>query len=279
MEFNIIQSLDQIANSWNELYHITPEISPFLNSSAFKIAKKYFYPYYIRQRKRPAFIVFSDQGVIQAIIPVLRHKKTNGDFYEIFGNANGFNECGILYRDSKVLKQCITQLKEAGMNLRFIKIDERSPISEFKTVNSKTTNNVEIHFKVDFDIYFKSLSSSVRQNIRTAYNRLNKDGLTYSLEVFQPKDGCNRFPTKEIIDLYCRRHSERYGVETSFLKKWFLRNQSFATRLYKYADNALTTLLRIEVSRLLSSAGFTAKTGLLYPDFQLTACSTAILPV
>lgn len=213
--------------------------------------------------------MFSDQGVIQAIIPVLRHKKTNGDFYEIFGNANGFNECGILYRDSKVLKQCITQLKEAGMNLRFIKIDERSPISEFKTVNSKTTNNVEIHFKVDFDIYFKSLSSSVRQNIRTAYNRLNKDGLTYSLEVFQPKDGCNRFPTKEIIDLYCRRHSERYGVETSFLKKWFLRNQSFATRLYKYADNALTTLLRIDGKPAAFLSGLYSKDRLIVPRLSI----------
>ena len=52
-------------------------------------------------------------------------------------------------------------------------------------------------------------------------------------------------PTDEIIDLYCRRHDERYGVKTSRLKRWFLKTQNFATRYYRFSPNALTMILYI----------------------------------
>ena len=140
-------------------------------------------------------------------------------------------------------------LKVECPRLEFLKKDERNPVIGVfpppppPNLLSKTSN-AAIYFADDFNAYFKSLSSSVRQNIRTAYNRMAKDGHTFCLDVYRPK--INKLPTREVIDLYCKRHGDRYGVHTSMLKKWFLKHQSFATKIYELAPGAITCLLRID---------------------------------
>lgn len=52
-------------------------------------------------------------------------------------------------------------------------------------------------------------------------------------------------PMSDILNLYCLRHEERYGLRTSPLKKWFLKHQSYATRLLRFSKNASTCYLTI----------------------------------
>lgn len=165
-----------------------------------------------------------------------------GGYYVLFGKANGFNECGILYDSPSILPECLRLLKNTLVNVELHRIDERSPIASFIPDEAAISNNVAIYFGESYDEYFKKLSSSVRQNIRTAYNRLAKDGNCLNVKIFIGK---SKIPINEIIWLYCRRHRDRYGVETSFIKRWFLKHQSFATRFYRYADNAITVYMTI----------------------------------
>lgn len=132
---------------------------------------------------------------------------------------------------------------EIGL-IDFLKIKEGDPMLEAVQNPAVSARCVEIPFEEGYDAWFKGLSASVRQNLRTAYNRLATDGLEYTFEVFAG-DTLPTFPTKEIVSLYCRRHEERYGVRTSRFKRWFLEHQSFATRYYRFAENAYTSLLRI----------------------------------
>ena len=69
---------------------------------------------------------------------------------------------------------------------------------------------VIIKLRESYDSYFKGLSSSVRQNIRTAYNRLNRDGHRY---VFLFYVNAKDVPTKvrrEAESCYVRRQVSNY---------------------------------------------------------------------
>ena len=70
MEIEIVHSFKTIEDDWCRLYDMTDEVSPFLHPSAFRIAYKYFYPYYIANRCRPIFAVVRENSIKRAIVPL-----------------------------------------------------------------------------------------------------------------------------------------------------------------------------------------------------------------
>lgn len=173
MEVIFTHSFRKIKAAWGKLYKETPEVSPFLNPEAFAIAYRYFYPYYIANLHLPMFCVFSDAEEVVAIIPLLKGRDS---VYRLFGAYNGFNECGFVYRESADLKQILTTLKDKLGKVEFQKIDERCPVVQYLPDERRESNNVAIYFENGYEDWFKSLSSSARQNLRTSYNRVHKDG-------------------------------------------------------------------------------------------------------
>lgn len=256
-------SFKPISKDWERLYNITPEVSPFLNPDAMSICIKYFYPYYIVRRCLPLFLLFYEQDSIKAIAPMLKY--SNGKM-ELFGFANGFNESGMLFESEEILPECIRLIKEKYGVAEFLKIDERSPLAVFAQQYTHSTSNAEIRFGNDFDEYFKNLSKSARQNIRTAYNRLSSDDNTVEIEVFS---GDDKLPIDDIINLYSQRHEKKYGVKTGFLKKWFLKTQSFATQLYLHSPNALTFVLYVNGNMAAFMSGLSGNGRLIIPRLSI----------
>lgn len=192
-------------------------------------------------------------------------KYSNGKT-ELFGFANGFNESGMLFESVEILPECIRLIKETYGEALFLKIDERSPLATFARQNVQSTSNAEIRFGNDFDEYFKNLSKSVRQNIRTAYNRLSSDDNTVEIKVFA---GDDELPIDDIINLYSLRHEKKYAVKTGFLKKWFLKTQSFATQLYLHSPNALTFVLYINGSMAAFMSGLSGNGRIIIPRLSI----------
>lgn len=257
------RSFKSIAEDWERLYVITPEVSPFLARDAMRICIKYFYPYYIIKRCIPIFLLFSERDTIKAIAPMLRY--SNGKM-ELFGFANGFNESGMLFETADILPDCLRLIKEKYREVVFLKIDERSPLSSFAPQNRHVISNAEIHFGNDFDEYFKLLSKSVRQNIRTAYNRLTSDGCSVEIKVYE---GGKKLPISDIIDLYCQRHEDKYAVKTGFMKKCFLKTHSFATQLYLHSPNAMTFVLYINGKMAAFMSGLSGNGRLIVPRLSI----------
>ena len=257
------RSFRSISKDWEKLYRITPEVSPFLNTGAMSICIKYFYPYYIVKRCIPLFLLFYEQNSIKAIAPLLKY--SNGKM-ELFGFANGFNESGMLFESECILPECIKLIKERYGDVEFLKIDERSPLAAFAQQDAHSTTNAEIRFGNDFDEYFKNLSKSVRQNIRTAYNRLSSDDKTVEIKVFAKEE---ELPIDDIINLYSQRHEKKYEVKTGFLKKWFLKTQSFATQLYIHSPNALTFVLYINGNIAAFMSGLGGNSRLIVPRLSI----------
>lgn len=260
------RSFASIRKDWERLYHQTPEVSPFLAPDAFRISLRYFFPYYIIGRSLPLFCLFRRGNETIAIAPLIKNLKGK---VSLFGNVNGFNECGILFSDKEDLPECIRLLRSRFGTVRIARIDERSALSQFKGVTFQSTNNVAIHFGESFDPYFSALSSSVRQNIRTAYNRLSKDGHTQNLYVVN--QGGHRQMFRHIVDLYIKRHSDRYGVTTSPLKAWYLKHLSFATRFYRNAPNALTFYLTIDNQPAAFMSGLFSADRLIVPRLSINS--------
>ena len=254
----------KVQREWELLYSATKEVSPFLHPGAFPIAWHYFYPYYIKDLSRPSVAQFIENGRTVALVPLVVKGKTA----QIFGAPNGFNECSMLFESEVVTAECIGVLRRHFQSLTFQKIDERNPLSKLRPNECRQTVNVAVHFGNDYEEYFKSLSSSVRQNIRTAYNRMNKDNRQMSFEVYM--GGGNSLPINELINLYCLRHEGRYGVKTSILKRWFLKTQNFATRFYKYAPNALTFYLAIDGKAAAFMSGLYEADRIIVPRLSIS---------
>lgn len=263
MNINIYLKFSKIRKDWERLYEVTPEVSPFLESSAFAISLRYWYPYLIKRRAYYLFAAFSDNNGVRCIIPLFKDK--NG--YELFGNENGFNECGCVYDDINVVADCFEQFKQEFGNIKCSKISEHTSLASIaknRSVNCK--NCVKIAFPAGHQVWFKQLSSSVRQNMRTSYNRLEKDGLKYEFGLLDTKD---KKLFDEVIYIYIYRHLQRYSVKTGVLKKWFLKNQSFATNFYKKANNAITFYLKINGKPVAFMSGLYSGQSLVIPRLSI----------
>jgi len=175
-----LRSLRNVKEEWKSLYDLTPEVSPFLEFDAFAIAWKYFYPYYIAGRCRPKVAQFIEEGHTVALVPLT----ARGEEARLFGAPNGFNESGVLFENPGILPGCFRLLHQKFTTIDLLKVDERSPLSKLRPEGCIGKPNVAICFGADYGAYFKSLTSSVRQNVRTSYNRLEKDGHSFELNVF-----------------------------------------------------------------------------------------------
>lgn len=93
-----------------------------------------------------------------------------------------------------------------------------------------------------YENYYAQLSKHTRQNLRTAYNRMNKDGISCSLEIVAGKPVPQKL-FRDIMTVYYNRHASRYGVKTSAIKKYYLQRIDFSTRcLQQYPDNFAAVL-------------------------------------
>lgn len=92
------------------------------------------------------------------------------------------------------------------------KMSDEGVIKDFWPV---AINNVQIPLKEDYDTYYKGLSKHARQNIRTAYNRANRNNFTITFHVYPMSEGekikaSARKAYKQYSAIYMKRLAERY---------------------------------------------------------------------
>lgn len=219
--------------------------SPFQEYEYMKRLRILLYPYYFTKKFISVFYSFYDDGECVMILPLAHF--FFGHSAELLVNVNGLNYCDVLATDEKYIKSALAIIANDYEELVCRKVlDDSLLYSAVKSSidEDRLTNNVCVNFGDDYESYNRSLSKSTRQNLRTAYNRLNTDGKTIDVKIL--RGGSKSFNYRPFIELYCKRHSHRYGVETSRIKKWFLLNQSFATLNYTKNNQGLTIALYID---------------------------------
>ncbi|MCM1518472.1 MAG: GNAT family N-acetyltransferase [Pseudoflavonifractor sp.] len=265
MKLYTLRSIRKVKDAWLSLYRICPTATPFQDYEVMKIAVRYFFPYNIKNLAHVEYAVISDNNNIVFIAPILVY---NNKPAEIFGNVNGYNYCSVLYSPDTDLNLCFEILKKHYKSVLFSKggynIDKRL----ITPPNSKQVQ-VAISIPNAHDEYINSLSSSTRQNIRTAYNRLIKEGHVIKMTVLRPHNGNISSQINQCINLYCDRHLSRYGVKTSSIKRWFLKNLNFATIFYKKCSSAMTITLDIDGSLAAFMSGLVKDNVFVVPRLSI----------
>lgn len=170
------------------------------------------------------------------IVPAL----VNGSKMELAGHANGMCELSPIYfkvTEGNLKSYIKFFLDKSGYGeYLFTRIRETTKFSRILgegidgyDISATSKDNVAIDFSDGHDVWFRSLSKNVRQNLRTAYNRLEKDEKSLRIEVSRGTQISHSLMNK-LLDIYIKRHNERYDVKTSSLKSFYLRYLDFSTR-------------------------------------------------
>ncbi len=223
--------------------------SYFVQSKIFKKLPIYSIP----QKYYPIYFEIIENNKTLMIIPLCKYFKKNK--YCILGNFNGIQTYDFIYdkniSDEKTIEILSFFLdKMKGSEILFSNMPLSSKIfkafSSMKCIsNESTKQNVNIFIGNDYDSYFSALSKHTRQNVRTAYNRIKKDGKEFSV-FFSLHKPIARSVLNQIIDLYCERHSTRYNVRSSKLKNFYLKYFDFSTICQQKSRDNIYAILYID---------------------------------
>ena len=222
------------------------------------------------------FYLIKEDGIPKMIAPLC--KKANGS-YEIMGVKNGCEYCDFIYAAGAPVEFYVRELvSHLKCSIVFSRIKEQSVLYQtfFEKENVKEYGEdicINIILPNSYEDYYKGLSSSMRQNLRTAFNRLKRDGHSVSVKVINENGKCDiwnydemetiigtcvdyhkKLQNKDVtnndfekmLSLYYQRHKERYGEHTSKLKMWYMKHLNFVTKSLQNIPSAMNVMLFID---------------------------------
>lgn len=250
-KLRVYRSLIFLRPTWKKLdLSVRDTASVYQSYYVNAVVKRRMLIYSLQEKYSVRYLELMEDGETLMILPVCKYRGTKR--YCSIGKFNGFQVYDFIYAQKMTpekMRQCLSfVLKE--LSIEKISLFNVSPDSVLFTclnaseklldgyqVNLISNENVSIDTELDYDTWHSRLSKSTRQNLRTAYNRMNTDGVAMRFEIGRGEKIKSNV-LDEFIELYCKRHSSRYNVETSSLKKRYLRYLDFSTAcLRSHPDN------------------------------------------
>lgn len=210
MAIKYYKNIKKLKKIWNELYD-EKSSSPTLDydfvihwNRTLKQKKNNFFKGKLR------YLAFIKDENIYAILPVLKKKTCCCsvyllDYFDIL-YSNKMNK-------SEISKCIIKDLNNNQISLHLSGVNENSNL--YKLMKNKIAikgetkcSAIKLESDNTFDSFFKNLSKSVRQNIRTAYNRLQTDNK--SIEYRDENKGTVKKTIRHYNKLYVVRRLKRY---------------------------------------------------------------------
>lgn len=173
-------------------------------------------------------ICYCSNGIVKVIMPLAIKKNV----IRLFAENTSAGHIDFIY-DSSVdrydMDNVFLLLKECykGFVLRLKNVNEKSLVAKYIldgcVCDFKVTKKqpcVNIVFYDDYSQYYKGLTKSVRQNLRTAYNKVNKENVELRLECKRGGE-IDRSLIKQQLKIYNKRNSEqRRGKDKGFIGKF-----------------------------------------------------------
>lgn len=209
----------RLKNAWAKIEHCE-SVTPSMYLSFMRYVR---WQNYLLARIPVFFYAEDEKREIVMIAPmsyglVTRKYNTLGDI----------GQCGIadfLYHPKLSVseqKKIVLSLAEyIGTEFRVSKIPSESiTIAALEGISRTIAkrDNVIIHLEENYPDNIARLSRSVRQNLRTAYNRLERDGKSYRLEVHYGSMADARKMRTEILDCYENRQLYSYSKKMKWLR-------------------------------------------------------------
>lgn len=155
----------------------------------------------------------------------------DGKYWKMLGDIQGCDIADALWKPSLTEEQrrelADFFYRQVPRVMKLHRIPSESPLVARVPSERVATLHLETYVRVtvpdDPDTLLKSLSSSVRQNIRTAYNRMRRDGVEVRLEVFDEGHRVSGEVWQKIMDLYFDRLFSKYRSRQ--VRSWWGRRK------------------------------------------------------
>lgn len=214
-------SFASIEKEWEEIYSVSCSLSYFASLNWHKVVLEFFNDTYLTKRiftlhyykvnctaNSNAFMIgFFFFNKVKKTLH-FSHLLGPSDYYEFLSTETFDNELvlqtfSLLKHDFKAKKIFFNHIKDETLVYTFK--------TKFPNVSVNEVSCVGIAIPTDKKMYLDSLSKNVRQNIRTACNRLDRDGKNISMITTD----ATSFSYKEFLklrDLYFRRNTSKKQV-------------------------------------------------------------------
>lgn len=248
-------------SKWNNMVTTSVYQTPFVQR---KLAMS-MPVYCVIHRYIPIYYEIIENGETMMIVPLCKYVGENR--FCNLGNVNGFQLFDIVYRKGlteKRIDELLAHVLDALHldSIEIVGLPENAQLYHSITrlaemgelsVGISCSENVSISGAMGYEHYYQSLSKNNRQNLRTAYNRMNRDCVRMQFEVITGRP-VPRNAHKELMEVYYNRHTLRYGVATSKIKRFYLLYFDFSTKcLQKHPQNFNAVLyLNGEIAAFMS---------------------------
>ena len=227
-----------------------------INSQVFK--RRLLYT--ARSRSRMVYAEVKDESGTILIIPLIKNR--NGTLYSL-SNVNGLKNYDIIFDTSqeplKVVKGIDFFFDSVSNRVELDDVTQMSPLikwtehSDHDVVIEKI-EQIRIPYQSSYEDYISGLSKSAKQNIRTAYNRMNNDNRNYSFKCYFgepiPPD-----KQQKILNVCCKRRSEKYH-NASVLHSFYLKYLDWITEECQTNHFAFNAVLEIDGEVAAFMSGF-----------------------
>lgn len=188
---------------------------------------------------------FNDNTTVLGFFYISKTMKGNTiTFGHLLGPSDYYD---LVYSPTVTLEQLqmlINQI-QFDFNAQIIQFEHLKSTSKFyqaivnmPMVISTPLSCVAISLPEEYDDYYASLSKSVRQNIRTAYNRLEKNNLKIQLELFEKGDS-ELIDWEQLKQLYYSRNDFRKEKKYWKSKLYYFLNYGFKNEKDMFSYKAI----------------------------------------
>ncbi len=253
-------NISSVKKAWQELYAANPKLTPFQD---YVYMRNYFIKkcLNIKRGEVSVFYLCSTQQENGSYKPILIAPLTTNIFKKTSTvSILASQDCdfvNFIYAEDlgiDLMKTCITALqKKINKEIELSQVQENTILIDavkelYPNLSLQKNACVKIPEQKDVESYIASLSSNSRQNVRKAYNRMERDEVKYSLEVAHPiKNNLRLF--EEAMEIYVKRQIEQYGFpilwgDEAISNKYFmyLKPESYSLR---QMDNTFTSTLKM----------------------------------
>lgn len=201
---------------------------------------------------------------------------------DTLGNIGMCDMTDFLYRkelSDNECKKCLLKLRDfIGRPFYLSRLLSDSKTLQYLKPYSKIVDShecVDIFLESDYESHFKQLSKSVRQNIRTAYNRMQKDSVDFDFHFYI---GGKKIPAKIKRDskrCYLKRQLDTYTHSVLTKLKHYigiswLRHDNFSLFLNDNAVNATLYLNGVVAACFMGSLNY-SKDRVVIPRLAISA--------
>lgn len=259
MQVIVHKSLKKIKTKYEYLYNNSPYKNVFMSYDFLKNCLKAIeYNRLLRFLKNKSKIrfleVINENGLTILILPVIIHKDKlrsipTYDYYDIlFGN----------FENQVLLEALYAIVQKYNLDITFFNVTDRSKLYEIiKNLHIQATVSPHgcgaIELPKTYEDYYLGLTKSSRQNLRTAYNRLEKDNLQIKMNYYL--GNVPKKVYKQSKQMYIKRFFEKNPNKRSLIKYAKLQLfEPFSKICYK-TKNSFHAILTIDNKPAAAMAG------------------------